>query len=140
MPAMSANDDAFMEVSSLKLHLVMPGAPRVLALRAHAAVTLDERDAAARLCVRHAHGVLERAPLAREIRDRDTAWPALVHAPDAILGLAHRKERRIHQLPPEGARAWITEGFSIGGRRISCSRLGRSRRREGGGPAGSARG
>src|SRR5438105_3547762 len=32
------------------------------------------------------------------------------------------------QLPPEGACAWITAGFSIGGRRISCSRLGRSRR------------
>src|SRR5262245_35427615 len=38
---------------------------------------------------------------------------------------------RFHQLPPEGARAWITSGLSMGGLRISCSRLGRSRRSKG---------
>ncbi len=37
------------------------------------------------------------------------------------------KNKRAHQLPPEGAWVCTVRGLSIGGRRISCSRLGRSR-------------
>src|SRR5689334_10333622 len=60
---------------------------------AHRAVALDHRDAAPALGVRHAHGMLQRAQLAREVGDGDAARAALVHAPDAVARLGDREER-----------------------------------------------
>src|SRR6266404_94929 len=99
MPASSANLDVLMGGLLLKLYLVVLGALRVIAREAHGAVALDHRDAAAPLRMRHAHCMLERAPFAREIGDRDAARAALVHAPDAILRFCHGQQRRVHQPP-----------------------------------------
>src|SRR5436190_12228296 len=65
----------------------------VLAREAHRAVALDEGDAAAPLGMRHAHGVPQRAELAREVGDGDAARAALVDAPHAVARLGDRKER-----------------------------------------------
>src|SRR5690242_17269799 len=124
MPKTRAKVRAFMS----DLHVRIVGAVVVVARKPYGAVALEHRDPAAGLRERDAHGVLHRAPFAREIGDGDAARAALVDAPHAIARLGDRKKRLLHQLPPEGACTWITVGFSIGGRRISCSRLGRSRR------------
>src|ERR1051325_7633330 len=84
-----------------------PGAPRarlrrlhaavvavVVAREAYCAVALDDRDAAAALCLRHPHRVLHRAPLGGKVRDRGAVRPALVDAPDAVLAEQYRKDRR----------------------------------------------
>src|SRR6478609_10353166 len=67
--------------------------------QAHGAVALDHRDAAPALRMRHAHGVLQRAKLARKVGDGDAARAALVHAPDAVARLGDGKERgrSVHQ-------------------------------------------
>src|SRR2546428_6765814 len=93
---MRAKVDVF--ISNLGMSI---GSLLVIARRAHRAVALDHGDAAARLGERHAHRVLHRAPLAREIRDGDAARAALVDAPDAVARLADRQQRRwrFHQPP-----------------------------------------
>src|SRR5438309_5955006 len=92
-----ANVDVFIS----DLDLVIAGSLLVIARRAHGAVALDDGDTAARLGVRHAHRVLERAPLARKIGDGDAARAALVHAPDAVARFGDREQGsgRGHQLP-----------------------------------------
>src|SRR6185436_12681026 len=62
----------------------------------------------------------------------------LVHGLAIRLGVrgkgnqqSEKNGQGFHVLPPEGARAWMTSGLSMGGLRISCSRLGRSRRSKG---------
>src|SRR3954469_19349095 len=96
MPKTRAKADAFMS----DLHVVIVGPMVVVARKAHGAVTLQHRDTAAGLGERDAHGMLHRAPFAREIGDGDAAPPALVDAPDAIARLRDRQERRrVHQPP-----------------------------------------
>src|ERR1051325_9490561 len=91
--------NANVDIAMLDLDLMILGSLFVIARQPHAAIALDERDPTARLCQRHAYGVLHRAPFAREVRDGDAARPALVHAPHAIARLKHRKQRRVHQPP-----------------------------------------
>src|SRR4051812_14037503 len=95
MPKMKAKLDVF--ISHLDVRVVV----LVIARQAHGAVVLDDGDAVARLGMRHAHGMLQRAPLAREIGDGDAARAALVHAPHAIASFGDRQDRGgcRHQLP-----------------------------------------
>src|SRR6476646_2438932 len=97
MPKTRAKVDAFMS----DLHVVIVGPMVVVARKAHGAVALQHRDTAAGFGERDAHGVLHRAPFAREIGDGDAARAALVDAPDAIARLGDREERRrrVHQPP-----------------------------------------
>src|SRR5919109_1182194 len=99
MPAASAKVEVFIRRLLLGLYFAIVCALRIIARNAHGAIALDERDAAARLGMRHAHRMLQRAPFAREVGDGDAARAALVHAPDAVLGLGHREQRGIHQPP-----------------------------------------
>src|SRR5258706_12122170 len=99
MPASSANLDVLMGGLLLKLYLVVLGALRVIAREAHGAVALDHRDAAAPLRMRHAHCMLERAPFAREIGDRDAARAPLLPAPAAIPRFSHPQHPPPHHPP-----------------------------------------
>src|SRR3954463_12746619 len=95
MPKTRAKVDAFM--SDLHVGIVEPVV--VVARKAHGAVALQHGDPAAGLGERDAHGVLDRAPFAREIGDGDAARAALVDTPDAIARLGDREERGLHQPP-----------------------------------------
>src|SRR5918994_890927 len=66
----------------------------VLVRQLHGAAALEDRDAAAPLRLRHAHGVAHRAPLRGEERNGDARGPALVDAPNAVPRLGDRKQRR----------------------------------------------
>src|SRR5512145_1158476 len=74
----------------------------VVAREANPAAALENGDAAAALRPGHPNRVPHRAPLAGKIRDRHAARPALVDAPNAVLGKHDGKERPRflrHQLP-----------------------------------------
>src|SRR5258708_33858497 len=95
------NTRANVEVLISHLHVMTFGSLVVIARHAHRAVALHHGDPAARLGVRHPHGVLHRAPFAREVRDGDAARAALVHAPDAVARFRDGQQRRgrVHQPP-----------------------------------------
>src|SRR5258706_1645409 len=95
------NTRANVEVLISHLHVMTLGSLVVIARHAHRAVALHHGDPAARLGVRHPHGVLHRGPFDREVRDGDAARAALVHAPDAVARFRDGQQRRgrVHQPP-----------------------------------------
>src|SRR5438067_11653256 len=118
MPKTSANVEVFIS----HLYVMTLGSLVVVARQAHRAVALDHGDPAARLGERDTHGVLHRAPFAREIGDGDAARAALVDAPDAIARLGDRKERRVHQ-PPFTRNSFLTSETPRTRRATSAARF-----------------
>src|SRR5258706_16119675 len=93
------NTRANVEVLISHLHVMTFGSLVVIARRAHRTVALHHGEPAARLGARHPHGVLHRAPFAREVRDGDAARAPLLTAPGSVTLFRDRQHGAARSQP-----------------------------------------